>query len=96
MVVEFPSRKDISFVLRHPDISESRGTCFCPNTTRLADPTRGLKSEWSEGSVSLMPSPDEAAVFFGGALALGAAAFGIVRAFVKRRPQGSQPGHDVN
>jgi hypothetical protein len=39
--------------------------------------------------MSLMPTPEEAALFIGGALVVGAAAFGIVRALVKRRPQGS-------
>ena len=39
--------------------------------------------------MSLMPTPEEAALFIAGALVVGAAAFLIVRALVKRRPQGS-------
>jgi len=39
--------------------------------------------------MSLMPTPEEAALFIAGVLVVGAAAFGIVRALAKRRTQGS-------
>ena len=49
----------------------------------------GAQSEWQEGPVSLVPTPEEASLFIAGALVVAAAAFGIVRALAKRRAQGS-------
>lgn len=44
---------------------------------------------WLQERMSLMPTPEEAVYFVGGALTSATAAFGLVRARAKRHPEGS-------
>jgi len=39
--------------------------------------------------MSLMPTPEEAALFVGGALVVAVAVFGVVRVWAKRHPERS-------